>query len=124
MKFLIDMPLSPALVPWLHSRGHDAVHASALGLDRAPDPEIIARARLEGRTIVTADLDYPRLLAIAQATAPSLILFRDGEWSEAEVFARFADTIATFDDCDIADSIIVVERDRLRRRKLPLKPGA
>jgi hypothetical protein len=28
------------------------------------------------RTIVTADLDYPRMLALAQSNEPSLILFR------------------------------------------------
>ena len=94
MKFLIDMPLSPDLVQWLQHRGHDAVHAAALGLDRAPDTTIIARALLDSRTIVTADLDYPRLLAITQATAPSLILFRDGEWSEADVRERFGAVLA------------------------------
>jgi predicted nuclease of predicted toxin-antitoxin system len=57
---LIDMPLSPALAVRLADRGHDAVHAAHLGLDRAADSEIMARAKSDGRTIVTADLDYPR----------------------------------------------------------------
>lgn len=99
------------------------MHAIALGLDRAPDTEIIARALLESRTIVTADIDYPRLLSITQATAPSLILFRDGEWSEADVRERFGAVLAALNEDDIRDSIVVVERDRIRRRRLPLKPG-
>jgi predicted nuclease of predicted toxin-antitoxin system len=49
-----------------------------LDLNRASDLDIMARAKREGRTIVTADLDYPRLLALAQTSEPSLILFRDG----------------------------------------------
>jgi predicted nuclease of predicted toxin-antitoxin system len=57
MRFLIDMPLSRGLAQWLAARGHDAKHASDLGLDRAPDAEILARAKQETRTIVTADLD-------------------------------------------------------------------
>ena len=88
MSFLVDMPLSPALAAWLRDQGHDAVHAADLGLNRAPDIDIMARAKREGRTIVTADLDYPRLLALARTTEPSLILFRDGDWSEADVIAR------------------------------------
>ena len=32
MRFLVDMPLSPALAVWLVERGHDAVHAAAIGL--------------------------------------------------------------------------------------------
>ena len=90
---------------------------------RAPDVEIIARGLLDSRTIVTADLDYPRLLAITQATAPSLILFRDGEWSEADVRERFGDVLAALNEDEIRDSVVVVERDRIRRRRLPLKPG-
>lgn len=35
MKFLIDMPLSPALAVWLVRQGHDAVHALEVGLSRA-----------------------------------------------------------------------------------------
>ena len=83
MKFLVDMPLSPALARWLGIRGHDAVHAAELGLGRAADTRILAQALQDGRTVVTADLDYPRLLALAGAVGPSLILFRGGDWSEA-----------------------------------------
>ncbi|MBX9776022.1 MAG: DUF5615 family PIN-like protein [Xanthobacteraceae bacterium] len=71
MKFFVDMPLSPTLAKWLRDNGHDAVHASALGMERAADIEIMSRAKEEGRIIVSADLDYPRLLALAQAVAPS-----------------------------------------------------
>lgn len=78
------------------------------------------RAKREGRTIITADLDYPRLLALAQSAEPSLILFRDGDWSEADVIARMAQVLAALTEADIAQSIIVIEKDRLRRRRLPL----
>ena len=114
------MPVSPTLARWLTAQGHDAVHASDLGLGRASDVTIIARARQETRTIVTADLDYPRLLALAQSTEPSLILFRDGDWSEADVIARMGEALAALTEADIAQSIIVIEKERLRRRRLPL----
>jgi predicted nuclease of predicted toxin-antitoxin system len=73
------MPLSPTLAEWLAGRGHDAGHAAGVGLHRATDAEIMARAKQDARIIVTADLDYPRLLAVAQASEPSLILFRGRE---------------------------------------------
>jgi predicted nuclease of predicted toxin-antitoxin system len=79
VKFLVDMPLSPALAHWLATRGHDAVHASALGLDRASDTEILAHATRDNRAVIPADLDYPRLLAIAEAAGPSVVLFRGGD---------------------------------------------
>ena len=120
MKFLVDMPLSPTLAAWLRDQGYDAVHAAELGLNRAPDVDILTRAKQESRTIVTADLDYPRLLALARTNDPSLILFREGDWSEADVIARMSEILRALSAADIAQSIIVVDRDRVRRRRLPL----
>lgn len=120
MKFLVDMPLSPHLAAWLREQGHDAVHAAESGLNRAPDADIVARAKQEHRTIVTADLDYPRLLALARTVEPSLILFRDGDWSDADVIARLREVLQALTAADVAQSIIVVDRDRVRRRRLPI----
>jgi predicted nuclease of predicted toxin-antitoxin system len=120
VKFLIDMPLSPAVASWLSDRGHDAVHAADIALDRATDSEIMARAAREARTVITADLDYPRLLAVAHASEPSLILFRHGNWTEAEIRNRLGEILATLTEADIAHSIVVVDRDRVRRRRLPI----
>jgi predicted nuclease of predicted toxin-antitoxin system len=114
------MPLSPTLAAWLADRGHDAVHAADLGLHRATDAAIMARAKQEARTVITADLDYPRLLAVARASEPSLILFRDGDWSEHDVTKRLSEVLAALTEADIAQSIIVVDRDRVRRRRLPI----
>jgi predicted nuclease of predicted toxin-antitoxin system len=114
------MPLSVDLARWLRELGHDAVHAAELGMQRAPDTEIMERARQEGRTVVTADLDYPHLLALTRAIEPSVILFREGNWSEAEVVTRMGDVLAALPGADLSQSIVVVERDRIRRRRLPL----
>jgi predicted nuclease of predicted toxin-antitoxin system len=120
VKFLIDMPPSPTLAAWLAERGHDAVHAAHLGLHRATDIAIMARAKHEARTVVTIDLDYPRLLAVARASEPSLILFRHGDWSNAEVRKRLGEILAALTEADVVGSIIVVDRDRVRRRRLPI----
>ena len=120
MKFLVDMPLLPALSRWLAAQGHDAVHASALGLDRAPDTEILEHAVQDGRTVITADLDYPRLLALAGSAGPSLILFRGGDWSETEIVPRMRQILDRFGESDVTGSILVIERSRIRRRRLPI----
>jgi predicted nuclease of predicted toxin-antitoxin system len=120
VKFLIDMPLSPGLADLLQRQGHDAVHALTLGMDRSADIEIMARAVVEYRTVVPADLYSPRLLALTGATGPSLILFRGGDWSEAEVTTRMSGIVASLSEADIGQSILVVERNRVRRRRLPI----
>lgn len=112
--------MSPALARWLEEEGHAAAHASDVGLHQAEDSTIIDRARDEGRTIITADLHYPRLLALSAASEPSLILFRGGEWSEQDVIDRMADILAATTAADFERCILIVERDRARRRKLPI----
>jgi predicted nuclease of predicted toxin-antitoxin system len=121
VKFLVDMPLSPELAAWLKNQGHDAVHAAELGLSRAPDTDILARAKQEKRTIVTADLDYARLLALGRQNDPSVILFRDGNWSDTDIIARMDKIFRALAADDISQSILVVDRDRVRRRRLPIK---
>src|SRR5580704_9664189 len=118
------MPLSQDLAAWLRDRGHDAVHAAELNLAAAADVVLLARAKQENRTIVTADLDYPRLLALAQERESSLILFRDGNWSEAAIIARMKEVMQRVTAADLSRSIIVVDRGRIRMRRLPFSPGS
>jgi predicted nuclease of predicted toxin-antitoxin system len=120
VKFLVDMPLSPMLAAWLRDQGHDAVHAIELGLDQESDLGILGYAKDDSRTVITADLDYPRLLALGRMTGPSLVLFRDGNWSEADVIARLAHVLNILEESEINSSITVIDRERIRRRKLPI----
>jgi hypothetical protein len=67
------------------------------------------------------DLDYPRLLALAQVAEPSLILFRGGNWSDVDVVARMRNLLETLSETEIEQSIVIVDRQRVRRRRLPLR---
>jgi predicted nuclease of predicted toxin-antitoxin system len=120
MKFLMDMPLSPDLATWLAENGHEAVHAVELGLYRASDSTILERARKDERVVVTADLDYPRILALTQSQGPGLILFRGGNYSETESVARLRRVLDTVNPEELPHSIVVIEKDRIRRRRLPI----
>ncbi len=124
MRFLIDMPLPPSLAIWLGTQGHDAVHAGEAGLDRAPDTIIMELARGEGRVVVTADLDYPRLLALTHAQSPGLILFRGGDFGEKECIERLTLVLEKVPATVIERSIVVIERNRIRLRRLAEEPSS
>lgn len=83
----VDMPLSPTLARWLCEHGHDTIHAFEVGLGSASDEEIMEHERSEGRVVVTADLGYPRLLALTRARRPGVVLFRGGNFSESEMLS-------------------------------------
>ena len=82
------MPLSPGLAARLTQEGHDAVHADSLGLSQATDWAIMERARNEGRVVITADLDYTKLLALGGDETPGLMLLRGGNYTESEAAGR------------------------------------
>jgi predicted nuclease of predicted toxin-antitoxin system len=115
------MPLSPAIAGWLRQQNHDAVHATESGLAFASDDVILERARREHRVVVTADLDYPRLLAHSKAEAPGLVLFRGGNYSERESFERLKRTFEMIAPEELPHLIVVIEKKRIRRTRLPLK---
>lgn len=120
MRFLVDMPLSPRLCTWLTERGHDAIHASTMGLNTAPDDVLLERARHEDRIVITADLDFPRILAQSQANAPGVILFREGDYSHQETVERLMRLFEIIPAQELATSVVVIEKTRIRRRRLPL----
>ncbi len=121
MKFLIDMPVSPALVDWLKARGHEGVHAQDIGLATASDPEIVVRARGENRIIITADLDFGRILALSGEDGPSIILFRGGNYSDREMCDLLARVLDSVPEATLTKAICVVDKNRVRVTRLPLK---
>jgi predicted nuclease of predicted toxin-antitoxin system len=76
MRLLLDMGFAPKTAEFLRSAGHDCVHLHERQLDTLPDDQIMALAESEDRVLVTADLDFARLLAIQKKHRPSVILFR------------------------------------------------
>jgi predicted nuclease of predicted toxin-antitoxin system len=121
LKFLVDMPVTPQAVAHLEANGHEALHASTAGLATEDDSVILERARIDDRIVVTADLDYPRLLALLKADRPGVILFRGGSYSDAEMLALLDRVLAQSDTFELERSITVVDQHRIRRRSLPIK---
>jgi predicted nuclease of predicted toxin-antitoxin system len=120
MRFLLDMPVSMRLPEVIESYDHTGVHASQIGRDRASDSDLLQLAALEGRVIITADLDFPRLLALSMAAGPGLILFRGGSYSDAEMCRLLASVLETVPVATIEKSICVVDSQRVRVTPLPL----
>lgn len=74
-KILIDACATPALADHLRQqRGIDVVHASSCLPPAAPDEDVVALARSEGRVILTINAEDFRKLARANPGHPGLII--------------------------------------------------
>ena len=120
MKFLLDMPVSPSLLDVLEANGHEGVHAHQIGKDQAPDTELLVIARREDRVVITADLDFPRLLALSLAEGPGVILFRGGNYSDLEMCDLLERVLSEIPAATSESSICVVDKNRIRFTKLPI----
>ena len=89
-------------------------------MHQSPDSEIPHIAAGNGQVIVTADLEFPRLLAALGSAGPGPILLRAGNYSEAESLACLRRVLISIPQDELPKSIVVVDRERVRRRWLPV----
>jgi predicted nuclease of predicted toxin-antitoxin system len=90
-------------------------------MQRAKDRLIMELAEREHRVLITADLDYPRMLALAKANGPGLILFRGGDFDERTTTDRLGKALELVAETEMQTSILVIEKDRIRKRRLPIE---
>jgi predicted nuclease of predicted toxin-antitoxin system len=120
MRFLADAGVSPRTVEFLKQLGHEVVHVRTLGLQRAADADVVARARTDSSVVLTFDLDFGDVLAVGVLDKPSVILFRLADERADSVNRRLATVLAERLAELEAGALILVEDSRYRVRKLPI----
>jgi predicted nuclease of predicted toxin-antitoxin system len=76
MKLLLDQGLPRSAALLLCEAGIDTIHVGNIGYAAAADADILEKGRQENRVIVTLDADFHALLALTEATSPSVIRIR------------------------------------------------
>jgi predicted nuclease of predicted toxin-antitoxin system len=120
MKFLADMGISPRVVTALRKQGHDAYHLQEQGLGRLPDGEILARARAEGRVVLTHDLDFGELLAASGGALPSVIIFRLKDMRAENVSSHLFSVLHQQSEALNNGAVCSVTDKKVRIRALPI----
>lgn len=117
MRILANENVPGPVVRTLRELGHDVLWAKE-SLRGEGDHVILARAQAEERITVTCDLDFGELAFRAGLPAAcGVVLFRI-EWSDPSTDNAFAVAALTSRD-DWTGVFAVVERDRIRVRRLP-----
>jgi len=120
LRFLADMGVSLRVVEWLRREGHDTVHLRDEGLQRLPNGDIFAKADAERRVILTFDLDFGELVALAKGRSVSVVVFRLRDTRTQTVIQRLGVVLRESADSLSRGAIIVVEDGRHRVRKLAI----
>ena len=118
MRFLVDMSVSPKVREALAARGHDVVHCTDIGLARAADDAIFARAIARGEVVVTSDHDFPRLALVSQRSFPGIVLLELDNPDAATSATRLGEALYGLGTTEIANAIVVVEPARVRMHRV------
>lgn len=120
MKLLLDQGLPRGAAALLRESGVDTVHTGEIGYATAQDEEIIDRARVENRVVVTLDADFHSLLALSGASLPSVIRIRM-EGLKALALARLLQRITAEWSEELEIGVfLTVQPDRIRLHRLPI----
>ncbi|MBS2037333.1 DUF5615 family PIN-like protein [bacterium] len=121
MKFLIDNALSPVLSNALQAAGYDSKHVRDYQMQAAADVEILARAKIEERIVVSADTDFGTLLSQSGQSTPSAILIRRlGDRHPSKQAAILIANLPALKDDLLAGAVVVIDENRVRIRRLPV----
>ncbi|MBI2141098.1 DUF5615 family PIN-like protein [Candidatus Woesearchaeota archaeon] len=112
MKFLIDTNLGRKFTSLLKQAGHDAIFAKDL-LPLRSDEEILAKAKNEGRIVVTNDKDFGELVFRLGRPSCGVILLRVSTIDPKE---RFELAKGVLDKAE--GGFVVVKEGQARIRRL------
>lgn len=121
MRLLLDANLSPRVLVQLSQAGYDVAHVADLDLLNAEDSLIFDHGVAEGYVVVTADSDFPMMLALRRVTSPSVILLRQVVELSADEHARLllANLPSVTEDLE-RGVIVSLSPTRLTVRDLPI----
>ena len=116
MKFKIDQNLPTEFVPLPAQAGHDAATVWQQNLGGAPDPQIVAVCREEGRALITADLDLSDIREYPPEQSPGFIVLRLKQQTQPHQIALLRKIIPLFATTPVAGRLWIVEADKVRVR--------
>jgi predicted nuclease of predicted toxin-antitoxin system len=120
MKFLADIGISPKAVEFLRSLGFDAKHLDDDNLGTLPDPDILEKARIEGRILLTHDLGFGELLAANRSKLPTVIIFRLQNMKPENVNTYLKKILSQQKESLEQGAIVSVSEGQIRTRPLPI----
>jgi predicted nuclease of predicted toxin-antitoxin system len=99
----------------LQQAGHDVATVHEQHLNGAPDEQVFEVCRVEGRCLVTLDLDFTNPLRFDLANGPGVCVVRYASHAVRESTLAAARTLAdALTKRDVSGRLWIVSRDRIR----------
>lgn len=116
MRFKLDENMPVELRDDLRALGYEADTVPDEGLTGAPDSVILARARLEGRVLLTLDKGIADVRRFPPRDYAGIVLFRPGSTGRGAVLAFVRRHLPSLLQADLAGWLFVVGERSIRVR--------
>ena len=84
------------------------------------DPDIVVKARTEGRIVLTFDLDFGEIMALSKKASPSVVLFRMRNQTPHVITPRLLQVMQGCQAQLSSGAFVTVEDHGYRLRRLPI----
>jgi len=119
-RVILDQGLPRGTVALLKNAGWQVVHTGDIGLSRATDQQIVEYAREKGFVVVTLDADFHAIIAVENASTPSVVRIRR-EGMKADALASLLIEIwPTVSDHLKNGALVTVDDRSVRVRSIPI----
>lgn len=122
-RLLLDQGLPRSTAEILRGASVDVVHVGDVGLSRATDDEILEYAIQHNRVVVTLDADFHTILALQEASRPSVVRIRMEGLKGSELAMLLHNIDDAIAKAVAAGAAVSITRDNIRIRRLPLVPS-
>ncbi len=119
-KVLLDQGLPRTSAGLLREIGWDVQHVSERGMSQAEDVAIIELARQEQRVVVTLDADFHALLAVSEASGPSVVRIRSEGLKAAQIATLLQRIFAVAGNEMAKGAMVTVLDEKIRIKHLPI----
>lgn len=121
MRVLVDVNLSPTWVGFLAANSIEARHWCDVGPPGAEDHEVMQWALAGGWIVLTHDLDFGALLALAGERGPSVIQVRTQDVLPLSLGPRVIAVLREHEREIALGAIVVLDDAAARLRLLPIR---
>lgn len=120
IRILQDQGLPRGTAQILCREQWDVVHTGDIGLAQASDREIIDFAQREDRIIITLDADFHAILAVENASSPSVIRIRQEGLKAVQLSDLIKSIWPTVQSQLEAGALVTVTEKSIRVKSIPL----
>jgi len=116
MKFKLDENLPVEILSTLRGAGHEADSVHDEGLVGMPDPQILARVKVEERILLTMDKGIGDIRAYRPDQYAGIVLFRPPSSGRRTVFDFVSQNLQKILDLELRGRLVVVSGTGVRTR--------